>query len=155
MTSATTPNPYVITESLYIGDNRGWKAFDGNSDTGWWTSIMCSPVAWGTPCTDLSAQWINIDFGQDIYVLQYSISAYNQITSPTQFILAGFKDQEVVAWVIDTQSFSVGWTGTKTFTIQQPGNYRNYRLYIKGCAGYPYDGGCLVIVSDLKFYCGA
>lgn len=37
LTSATTPSPYVVTSSpAYNATYEGWKAFDNNTNTGWW-----------------------------------------------------------------------------------------------------------------------
>ncbi|MCB0084280.1 MAG: discoidin domain-containing protein, partial [Caldilineaceae bacterium] len=127
MTSATTPAPSRVTVSSEHVVYPGWKAFNGDSSTGWWTS--------GEP------QWLAYDHGSPMPVSRYKLRAFTEGTFkshiPNNFELQGSTDG--VNWVtVDTQTNrnpTVNNTPSTsandmTITMAQTYVYRHWRLYV-------------------------
>ena len=127
MTSATTPAPSVITKSSEHAIFPAWKAFNGDTTTGWWTG--------GEP------SWLAYDHGSPIPVKTYKIRALTDGTYkshvPNNFQLQGSTDG--VNWVtVDTRTnqnpsgTNVASTSAddKNITMAQTHVYRHWRLYV-------------------------
>ena len=110
----------VSTSGTYSSSYPAWKAFDSSS------SMWISEV-WETPA------WIQYNFGSNKKVTKYTITNTNgSLTSraPKNFQLRGWNGS---SWVtVDNRTNQTGWvSGTpRTYTVQSPGNYSQYRLHI-------------------------
>jgi hypothetical protein len=146
MTSPTTPVPSVVTRSSEHAIFPAWKAFNGDTTTGWWTG--------GEP------SWIAYDHGSAIPVKTYKIRALTEGTYkshvPNNFQLQGSTDG--VNWVtVDTQTnrnpsgTNVASTSAddKNITMAQTYVYRHWRLYVTDTPSNS------VGVGDLELWGGA
>lgn len=122
MTSATTPSPYVVTESsAYSDSTKGWKAFDHVSTSRW--------IATAIPC------WVQVDLGQPRVIARYGIYYTNEVNglwyvAPNVFKFQGSNDGQ--NWTdLDSRS-GIAWSTpeTKYFDVANPQAYRYYRLYV-------------------------
>lgn len=146
MTSPTTPAPSVVTRSSEHAIFPAWKAFNGDTTTGWWTG--------GEP------SWIAYDHGSPMPVKTYKIRALTEGTYkshvPNNFQLQGSTDG--VNWVtVDTQT-NRNPSGNNTpstsaddknITMAQTYVYRHWRLYVTDTPSNS------VGVGDLELWGGA
>lgn len=112
----------VSTSGIYSSNYPAWQAFDDSLGSMWISEI------WETPA------WISYDWGDLRLVDQYSIRYSNgSITTraPKDWALQGWNGLE---WItVDERSNQTGWNGSETrhYTVQSPGAYYKYRLYME------------------------
>lgn len=137
MTSANSAGSVVTTSSEYGSGYFAWTAFDGVTGTnssGWFTANVAAP--WW-----LRRQWV----GQSKRWTSYTITAIPAPNSnpglwgPRDWLLQGSNDG--TNWTtIDTRTGINTWAPTggdsKTFVIQDPGNFQYYRHYVTANNGY-------------------
>lgn len=127
MTSANAPAPYVITcSSRYISLYDGWKAFDGNKSSTWFSK-------YGTYDKNKEGyEWISIDMGKPIGIDEYGFypyyvpDVYGYVTS---WIVGGSNDQN--NWdIIDEVENHTFTTGSKEYKVELSHRTQEYRYYI-------------------------
>lgn len=138
MTSDTTPSPYVISASEYLGDNyRPYMAFDNNSDSIWHTKGTSSP--W----------WIKVDLGVDNGKVVIGYTIKQQIDNPTRApkIWEFQGSNNDTDWIVLDGQNQINWTNTKrTYIFANSTSYRYYRLYITANNGDTY-----LTISEIEF----
>lgn len=99
-----------------------WQAFDGVSSTMWISDTFETPA------------WIAYEFDYPTFVDSYSINYANggiTTRAPKEFELQGSSDGD--EWVtLDTETNQTDWGGseTRTFAVDSPGAYTQYRLLV-------------------------
>ncbi|MCP4153054.1 MAG: hypothetical protein GY757_35305 [bacterium] len=151
MTSNSSPSGSVSTSSTYSASYTGWKAFDGTDQSGSWSRWISEYVNnFTTP------QWIYYSFQglftkkkvRHYYILpEYASSTKNR--SPKTWELQGYKG---FSWhTLDTRSNILNdsqWNaGGLHFTVQNPGSYYRYRLYVTAV-----NGSDVVSIRQLKLF---
>lgn len=146
MTSNTAPSGIVTASGVYGAGYEAWKVFDAT------TSIWLSN-------SNTSAVWVGYEWGGGVlktvssYEVRYANGSCCEQRGPKNWTLQGWNG---AAWVtVDTVTNQTGWylNHTRTFTVDSPGAYARYRLYITADnynnVTYPIT---LVSISKLQFY---
>lgn len=121
MTANNAPSPYVASASTEYLSNYAYKAFD---KTALYWSSSAMPA------------WLSIDLGSSIYINTYTLTAYSSLNNiPTAWLFQGSSDNNT--WItLDSQSgINFAASEMRIFSIDYPGSYRYYRLYITGNVG--------------------
>lgn len=123
-TSATTPAGYIITTSSdFNGATPGWKAFDSDLTSGWFSGEnYSSGIANGTNSIDSwNSEYITVQSPSVLYLISYSITVNNTTSAPKHFRIYGSNDG--ATWTqIDEQNPITGWAidVPKEFTLSSP-----------------------------------
>ena len=147
MTGPTTPSGTVSNSGAYGADYEGWKAFDADNDSLWLSE------------SNTSAVWIGYEWGggtaQTVtsYEVSYNNGSCCEQRGPKDWLLQGW---DGYSWVtVDTVMGESGWysNSTRTYTVDAPGNYSKYRLYITA-DNYndPSNPITLVSISSIHLY---
>lgn len=123
-----TTNGSTVSANEEYNSGSGWTAWKVfNNDTGapGWSSSPNQP------------DWIKYDFGEDgHYITNYDITPWENSWYPTDWQLQG-SDNNTDWTDVDTEANSTALQGqggqTINFTIDTPGSYRYYRLYLTEC----------------------
>jgi hypothetical protein len=144
MTSSTSPWGIVTRNSVYLNiSNEGWKAFDGNDESG-------SGSQW--ICTNLPA-YLGFEFPHPTPVVRYFILPYyesNKERAPKSWELQGW-DTITQNWAtLDKRSNMImdqEWSSNGLeFPVTNPGMYKKYRIYITET------NGSFISIQQLKMY---
>lgn len=144
MTSNTAPSGIAASSSNYDNyEYAPWKAFDGNNASG----IASRWISSGN-----MPQWISYSFPQQVVVGSYSIlpeTGNCKDRSPKNFQIQGSNDG--VNWKILDYRCNItldAWDKAPlTFNINEPGSYKNYRLYVTAV-----NGSTVVSIQQLKLF---
>ncbi|HEU4328161.1 MAG TPA: hypothetical protein VFS21_33805 [Roseiflexaceae bacterium] len=124
MTGNTTPSGLVTQSGIYGSGYEGWKAFDNSTSTLWLSNMNTSSV------------WVGYEWGGGItktvtsYEIKYANGSCCQQRGPKNWTLQGWNGS---SWVtVDTVTNQTGWYSNpnRTFTVDTPGSYTRYRLFI-------------------------
>ena len=118
MTAANAPNPYVVSQSSYIGGYGGWKAFDG-SGASWWN------VSGGYYS---ATQWVKLDCGDGSSVIATGCT----IKQWTDYGFNAFKVQgsnNDVDWTDLLSDNCANNSDVQNFSWSNTTAYRYYRIY--------------------------
>lgn len=146
MTSNTTPSGIASASSIFYDPLYApWKAFDGNNEidtTSRWISSVDSEMP----------QWISYKFDAPVIARNYYILpeiGYCEERAPKDFILQGSNNG--TSWTnLDTRSnitLSLYNAAGLSFSVNNPGSYTYYRLYITATNDAP-----VVSIQQIKLF---
>lgn len=147
MTSNTTPAGYVASASSVNGTLAAWQAFDSVDTTTSSERIWHS--AGGVP------QWIMMQFPESVQVDMFSIKNRPDTGNAaakgiTAFQLQGSNNGSSFD-TLGTYTSDGAIGATKPYTVETPGRYKYYRVYITS-AGYSFGGTQYALVEQIRFY---
>lgn len=143
MTSNTTPAPYVVSESS-VNPNAattdlGYKAFDKDKSD----SVR---VFWHS--NSGYNQWLKIDYGSQIRISAFSITAHTVDGAPKDFMLLGSNDDKLYE-PIAVISGETNWVKLmpNMYKLSKDYTFRYYKLITSAGNGYGY-----IIIREMNFY---
>ena len=145
MTSNTSPSGVAASSSSYSSEYAPWKAFDGNNNSG-------TASRWISSASSYMPQWIYYKFNQAVNAKYYYILPETggcADRAPKNFQLQGSNNGS--SWTtLDTRSninLSLYDSAGITFSINQPGSYTYYRLYVTAT-----NGSSVVSIQQIKLF---
>lgn len=148
MTGNTTPSGYAVSASSEIDSNRAaWMAFNGykatSSLSGYWHSSANMP------------QWIMMQFSEAVQVDMFTLKNCDalegyELKGLTAFLLQGSNNGSSFD-TIGTYTGDGATGETTQYSVNSPGLYKYYRVYVTG-AGYVYGSTPYALIDQIQFY---